>query len=91
MQRCRKRLRGDTTTFLPTVRRFHDGSTVFHAGSVNDNKGSGRPSLSTSARNGPVCAGVPYRNLFLFLNFIPAVINVYYINLSVFLKVLLHI
>jgi hypothetical protein len=28
------------------------------------------------------CAGIPYGNLFLFLNFIPALINLYYIHLS---------
>jgi hypothetical protein len=29
-----------------------------------------------NARNRPVCAGTPYRNFFLFLNFIPALINI---------------
>jgi hypothetical protein len=28
-----------------------------------------------SSRNGPVYAGIPYRNFFLFLNFISAIIN----------------
>jgi len=32
--------------------------------------------------SGPVHAGVRYRNLFLFLNFIPALINVYYNHLT---------
>jgi hypothetical protein len=39
-----------------------------------------------SALNGPVYAGIPHRNLFLFLNFIPALINIYYthLNFSIF-------
>jgi hypothetical protein len=28
--------------------------------------------------------GIPYLNLFLFLNFIPALVNIYYINLYIF-------
>jgi hypothetical protein len=35
-----------------------------------------------SARNGPVYAGIPYRNLSLCLTHIPALINIYYIHLS---------
>jgi hypothetical protein len=35
-----------------------------------------------SARNGPAYAGIPYRNFFLFLNFTPAIINIYCIHLS---------
>jgi hypothetical protein len=31
------------------------------------------------AKNGPVYTGIPYRNFFLFLDFIPALINIYYI------------
>jgi hypothetical protein len=34
-----------------------------------------------SARNGQVYAGIPYRNSFLFLNFIPVIINIYYVHL----------
>jgi hypothetical protein len=33
------------------------------------------------AGNGPVYAGTPYRNFFLFLNFMPTFINIYYIQL----------
>jgi hypothetical protein len=42
-----------------------------------------------TARNGPVYAGMPYWHFFLFLNFIPAVINIYYVHLPfyVFLTV----
>jgi hypothetical protein len=36
----------------------------------------------TSARNGPVFAGIPYRNFFLFMTFISALITMHYINLS---------
>jgi hypothetical protein len=32
--------------------------------------------VTSSARNGPVHAGIPYRNFFLFLNFIPALTNI---------------
>jgi hypothetical protein len=41
-------------------------------------------SVTNKARNGPVYAGTPYRNFFLYLNFIPAFINMYmyYIHLS---------
>jgi hypothetical protein len=35
----------------------------------------------SSARNAPIYAGTPYRNFFLFLNFIPALINIYYTRL----------
>jgi hypothetical protein len=38
--------------------------------------------MSISARNGPVYAAIPYRKFFLFLNFILALINIYYIQLS---------
>jgi hypothetical protein len=39
-------------------------------------------SVSPSARNGPAYAGIPHPNFFLFLNLIPALISIYYINLS---------
>jgi hypothetical protein len=39
-------------------------------------------SPESSARSGPAYAGIPYRNFFLFLNFIPAFINIYYIHSS---------
>jgi hypothetical protein len=32
--------------------------------------------VTSSARNGPVHAGIPYRNFFLFLNFMPALTNI---------------
>jgi hypothetical protein len=35
----------------------------------------------SNARNGPVYAGIPYQNFFLFLNFIQALINTHYIHL----------
>jgi hypothetical protein len=38
--------------------------------------------FQTSARNVPLYAGIPYRNFFLSLNFIPAYINIKYIYLS---------
>jgi hypothetical protein len=41
--------------------------------------------LGTIAQNGPVYVGIPCRNFFLFLNFIPALINIYYINLSFYI------
>jgi hypothetical protein len=41
----------DVLVYCKTISRRVDR---FHAESVNDNKGSGRPSLSTSARNVPV-------------------------------------
>jgi hypothetical protein len=34
----------------------------------------------SSARNEPVYAGISYRNYFYFLNFIPELINVYYLH-----------
>jgi hypothetical protein len=36
--------------------------------------------LGRSARSGPVCAGIPHRNFFLFLNFIPALTSIHYIH-----------
>jgi hypothetical protein len=42
-------------------------------------------SAGASARNGPVYANIPYRNFFLFLNFIPALINMYNIRVYFFL------
>jgi hypothetical protein len=44
-------------------------------------------SVTTNTRNGPVYAGTPYRNFFLYLNFIPAFINMYmyYIHLSFYI------
>jgi hypothetical protein len=42
------------------------------------------PSIMISARNGPVYAGIPYWNFLSFLNFILALINIYYIHLSFF-------
>jgi hypothetical protein len=37
-----------------------------------------------SARNGPVYAGIPYWNFYLFLIFIPVLINIYYIHVGYF-------
>jgi hypothetical protein len=37
-----------------------------------------------SARYGSVYASVPYQNFFLFLNFMPALTNIYYIHLPFF-------
>jgi hypothetical protein len=37
---------------------------------------------ATNDRNGPVYAGTPYRNLFLYLNFILTLIGIYYISVS---------
>jgi hypothetical protein len=44
-----------------------------------------------SPRNGPVCAGIPYRYFFLFLNIIPELINTYYIHLSYFFSFFLTV
>jgi hypothetical protein len=38
--------------------------------------------MKVRARNGPVYAGIPYQNFFLFLNFIQALVNIYYIHLT---------
>jgi hypothetical protein len=43
------------------------------------------------ARNGPVYASITYRNFFLFLNFIPALINIYFIHLSLFFFIFLTV
>jgi hypothetical protein len=42
-----------------------------------------RCSVVTTARNGLVYAGIPNPIFFLFLNVIPALINMYYMHLSV--------
>lgn len=39
---------------------------------------------STSARNWPIYAGMPYLNFFLFMNFTPTLISRYYIHLYFF-------
>jgi hypothetical protein len=38
-----------------------------------------------SARNGPVYAGIPYRILFLFMNFVPALTDICCIHLSFYI------
>jgi hypothetical protein len=42
---------------------------------------SRRNAVTSSARNGPVYAGTPCLNFFLFLNFIPALTNIHYSHL----------
>jgi hypothetical protein len=37
--------------------------------------------ICVSARNGQVYTGIPYRNFFLYLNFISELISIYYIYL----------
>jgi hypothetical protein len=46
---------------------------------------------TVSSRNGPVYAGIPYRNFFLFLNFILAHINIYYIHLSLYILLTVYL
>jgi hypothetical protein len=55
---------------------------ITHTVKVNVQKKPHVILVGTSAQNGPVYASIPYQNLFLYLNFIPALINIDNINLT---------
>jgi hypothetical protein len=58
-----------------------------HGLRVSENRELKKPFLPR-AINGSVYTGIQYRNLFLFLNFIPALTNIYiYLSLPSFLTI----